>query len=1276
MPFEVTSDDIATLSDGDLRILVGRLCEAEVRARGQVPVGITYGGNQNAPDGGIDVRANVPVVAAGGFIAKPLTGFQVKAEDMPRASITAEMRPGGTLRPSIVTLAKGGGAYIIVSSRGSVADAPLRDRLSAMQEAVAGDIAAAAMHLDFYDRTRIATWVNGHPAEVAWVRERIGKPLTGWRPFADWSSSPEQIDAAYLLDGAIRLAASGATNSDSLRAEDGIQTLRSILRAPRGVVRLVGLSGVGKTRLVQALFDPTLGTGALDQTAAIYTDVGYGPNPQPLDIIPRLEASARPHIVIVDNCGSDLHGKLAKRVRESAAPISLITVEYDLREDEPEGTNVFRLEPASPDVIEQVLRRHHPKLTGAETSAIASFAEGNARIALAIAATARDGGSLANLSDRELFRRLFHQGQEESPDLLRAAKVLALVYSFDGETFDRPDADLPLLAALAGMTPEDLHRHVAELVRRQLVQRRSHWRAFLPHALAHRLAKEALQDIPPQRLKVGLLDQADARLLKSFTRRLGCLHDSQEARDIVDGWLSKGGLLARVGALDHLGVVVLENVAPVSPEGVLAAIRRAASDGTDAFAIDDDRSQRIVRILRAIAYDPAHFDEAVSLIAALAAGRGKSNNVADAQNVFASVFHAYLSGTHAPAAQRADLLRRMARGDIAGDAELVISGLEAMLECVHFTAFLPFEFGSRRRNYGLEPTGIAVEDWFRVAFSLARDLDAEPTLRVAVRRSIAERFVALALRTGAIEELAALARTFAARDGWVEGWTRAKAAERAVRKSDREADAEVLRSLAEDLRPTSLSQMVKAYVLDDNTALLDGEDDLHDDGAIGRAMARLDEVRVALARDLAADEAALEEVSPLLLTCPHQGAGALGRELGKEVQDPRAVWRRIVSELVSLGRDASVGGFAPSFLRGVADRDPAVAEECLDAVIGTEALHHVLVYLQVGAGLAGRAMERLIKAVELPSVPTWTFGTLALGGATEAVDSSQLRRLLLAVADRNGGIEQAHRVMAMRLYGATQGGREVGLDDQETGVQIMDRVTFQAGDRGHNHDYKKLIAGCFVSGKDDATARRICMRIREAIDSHTADRGAVAEVIAAFGRSFSRVVLDVFVGGADEPDDLKSWVRDGHSSREGILDQVTAEVMIAWGLEDPNARFERLARVVRPWVRKTSIDATSISDDSAPLEWSPVALKLVREAPDPVPVLAAYQSRLRPSSWSGSLATILAQRVQLLDILLDDTDPRISSWAAAAKAAVVAEAAWWREREEAEVRSRDQRFEW
>src|ERR1700704_3987454 len=101
--FEITGDGIAALSDTDLRSLIGLLCEAEMRRRGLPISAVTWGGDQNAKDAGLDVRVALPSdIRVDGFVPRPATGFQVKKPDMPRAEIIDEMRPKPSkeIRPS------------------------------------------------------------------------------------------------------------------------------------------------------------------------------------------------------------------------------------------------------------------------------------------------------------------------------------------------------------------------------------------------------------------------------------------------------------------------------------------------------------------------------------------------------------------------------------------------------------------------------------------------------------------------------------------------------------------------------------------------------------------------------------------------------------------------------------------------------------------------------------------------------------------------------------------------------------------------------------------------------------------------------------------------------------------------------------------------------------------------------------------------------------------------------------------------------------------------
>ena len=434
--FEITSDDIAKLNDEQLRAVVARLCEGELRQRGHSPVHVTWGGDQDATDGGIDVRVALPAgTSTNGFVPRPATGFQVKQQDTPPGKIRDEMLPHGVIRPAIQKLADLGGAYIIVSSDGSTTDTALCARRDAMREAVRDIPNTESLLLEFYDRTRIATWMRCHEGLIPWVRTLVGRAVPGWQSYGSWASPSESLTIEYLTDQKARLYPSNGTSEQGLSVVDGIKALRNELCQPQRAVRLVGLSGVGKTRLAEALFDERIGSDSLDPALALYTNMSDAPEPQPVSLASDLVVAGTRGVLVVDNCPQDLHRRLSAVCRQAGSNLSLLTVEYDIREDTPEWTQVYTLAASSPELIEELLRRCFPNLSAVDRQTIAAtdFCGGNARIAIALAATVQQQETLAGLSDDDLFQRLFHQRHPHDSSLLLSAQACALVYSFQGE---------------------------------------------------------------------------------------------------------------------------------------------------------------------------------------------------------------------------------------------------------------------------------------------------------------------------------------------------------------------------------------------------------------------------------------------------------------------------------------------------------------------------------------------------------------------------------------------------------------------------------------------------------------------------------------------------------------------------------------------------------------------------------------------------------------------------------------------------------------------------
>ena len=269
------------------------------------------------------------------------------------------------------------------------------------------------LHLDFLDRGRIATWVRSHPALIIWIKNRIGHSLIGWRSYGNWTWLPEGAADQYLLDDRIRMFDGTEPGNEGISSLEGLHRLRTILSAPGRSVRLAGLSGVGKTRFVQALFDDRVGEQALDKSEAFYADVAEGPDPDPNALIEQLTVQQSRSIIILDNCPPILHRQATNICTQASSTVSLVTVEYDVRDDLPPETSVFRLEPASDDLIKKLIESHCPHVSQVDARTIAEVSGGNANIAIALANTVSSGETLSGLRDDELFRRLFTQRESD-----------------------------------------------------------------------------------------------------------------------------------------------------------------------------------------------------------------------------------------------------------------------------------------------------------------------------------------------------------------------------------------------------------------------------------------------------------------------------------------------------------------------------------------------------------------------------------------------------------------------------------------------------------------------------------------------------------------------------------------------------------------------------------------------------------------------------------------------------------------------------------------------
>ena len=235
-PFEVTGDHISVLRERDLPLLLRKLLSAEAQAHSLPADGIQVASNIHAPDGGEDGS----ITWTAGPERTSLPSFP--AQPVPvegRQNIAGRSGQGGPDQGGVKDMVRSalevGGHYIMLCAH-PYNGKEINDRKTRIRKALRhAGMTIKDEQVDFRDAEQIATWVNSHPAVATWVKEHTHGTIGPFRSWSHWAGCAEHNQSPWVEDA--RLSA--------LR-----DRLREIVATPRQVLRLVGLSGVGKSRLV------------------------------------------------------------------------------------------------------------------------------------------------------------------------------------------------------------------------------------------------------------------------------------------------------------------------------------------------------------------------------------------------------------------------------------------------------------------------------------------------------------------------------------------------------------------------------------------------------------------------------------------------------------------------------------------------------------------------------------------------------------------------------------------------------------------------------------------------------------------------------------------------------------------------------------------------------------------------------------------------------------------------------------------------------------------
>ena len=489
--------------------------------------------------------------------------------------------------------------------------------------------------IHFRDASQIATWVNAHPAVAVWVLQQTRPERVGpFRPWTHWRNRAEHFRSAWVTDDRLP-----AVRDWCARAEK-----------PRGVARVVGLAGIGKSRLVLA----GLGYEQSNVTELVLYAVASS---QPANIIDKIQGLADSRlraVVVVDECSPELHRIFSRIVRQQDSELSLITIDDEITGSL--GSETRRMDEAPAAVVGGILDRIQPRPYPMDRDRLMRFSRGFPEIAVNVASTWEDERRIP-LTDDDLVDS-FVLGRDTREREVRSRSA-AVVAAFGRIGMDPSVAEqrTELASFARNMSEEDLYFGVRSLSERGVARRRGRFAVIEPRPIALKLAERQWgMEWDARRWDEILGGDTPTDLKIAAAKILALLNSSPVAKEVVSHVLRRRGPFADSNRLLQPGQMrVFEQLAEIDERAVSECIEGALAQVADLKSIRGDVRRSLVEVACRIAFSPVTLPEGARLLLRLAVAENETwaNN---ATGSFESLFPSRLGNTAADGTARLKVL--------------------------------------------------------------------------------------------------------------------------------------------------------------------------------------------------------------------------------------------------------------------------------------------------------------------------------------------------------------------------------------------------------------------------------------------------------------------------------------------------------------------------------------------------------------------------------------------------------------------------------------------
>lgn len=459
----------------------------------------------------------------------------------------------------------------------------------------------------------------------------------------------------------------------------GLEKYIEEIRQNKDNLRVCGLSGLGKTRMVlEAFKDNSI------KFLYAYIDCHEVTELTIKEKIAFMFEHYKEMVLVLDNCDLRLHDSIMRMKKANRGANPIITIFNDPEEPDQIFSQPLSLQKDFNDIVDKLLSRFSYFYKPEDKDKLMEFAGGIPMMAQLLGEGLRNGSPLGVVNDDILISKILNSEKDsEDRQIMRSLSLFDYV-GWEEECrneieFVARTKSITSISKEDDVLLQEFDRVILKYLKRRIIERKGRLVGVRPTPIALYLISEWIEQCSDARLLQvikALQDSEDAKpLVSSFADQFRYMGHNDRARQMLNNLLGEKSPFGNAEVINtKLGSRLFRSFAEVNPEAVTECLWRSLG-GLNTYqlmGIDVGR-RNIVWTLDKLCFDKRCFEKAAKLMMLL--GIAENEDIGNnARSQFKGLFPVYLPATEASLETRLKFLQEVIRIDDYKDIVLEAIG--------------------------------------------------------------------------------------------------------------------------------------------------------------------------------------------------------------------------------------------------------------------------------------------------------------------------------------------------------------------------------------------------------------------------------------------------------------------------------------------------------------------------------------------------------------------------------------------------------------------------